>query len=163
MKALTVRAPFGTLIAMGAERRGLGLRLQKRIENRTWEPTPNELRPGEVFAVHQGVKYDRARVEVLQRKVPELMIPTEAELEETQGLGAFVCLAWFGGVLLSAADLGKLPDLGQFPFWEGPLAWWLREVRAVRPLAAKGREKLWNMSTEQQAELLARAGLGEAR
>lgn len=145
MKAITVHAPYGWAIA----------RADKRLENRDWEPSALELRPGDLLAIHQGKKFDWDARDALWAW--GINCPGAGEMEEAGTLGAFVALATFTGRIYRDRD-EVFPDVEQLLWWIGPLAWELENVRPVKPLPARGYQRLWNVRREDEAELLRRAG-----
>lgn len=148
MKALTLTAPWGWAIAIGA----------KRVENRDWLPTPAELRPGELLAIHQGKTYDDEAAAWIRDRFPLLKVPTKEEMTAAGQLGAFLGVARYLGAVQDPEDL--FPDVAQLWWFMGPNGWRLQLVVSFlgEPLPARGFQKLWNVKASDRDVLLRDAG-----
>ncbi len=123
IKGLTVHRPWGYAIA----------RLDKRVENRSWACWLN---PGDYIAIHNGQKWDRNGARFIREmNVSELMNPTE----ETNPAGFIIAVARFDGNI-------KDEDPGRSPWFFGPYGWLLSDVVEIEPVAAKGHQRLWDLS-----------------
>lgn len=118
----------------------------KRVENRTWPPSPKMLRPGDLLAIHAGFKVDRAACAELRR--------AGVQLPSRLSTGAVVAVARYGGVLTYPQDLAAL-DPSQRRWFVGPLGWRLEDVVALRePVPCKGRLGLWKMGEAVRDEVM---------
>lgn len=128
MRALTVKQPWAHHIARG----------DKRIENRSWDPP--EFLYGERFAIHAGKAWDKNCLH------PG---PSKASVS----FGAIVAVVRVVCLVRSREDAVRL-DADQGKWFIGPVGWVLEGVRPVAPIPCPGRQKLWNLSPEQEALVL---------
>ena len=138
MKALTVRQPHASLIAVGA----------KRYETRSW-PAPKTLKPGDLLAIHAAA----CRVEAAVHRLPEAVRRTMAEalgmwtwesLWEDTTKGAILCICRFLKCWpTDGADLSAKECL--FGDWRpGRFAWELEVAHKLHsPIPAKGQQGVW--------------------
>ena len=135
MRALTLKHPWPYAIC----------RLGKRIENRTWPPSPKLLAVGDWLAIHGGAVPKGAAIEEAIRDV--------MRLEETGRAGRFlpigevvmpgiVAVCRFGGTVRESDD----------PWFNGPIGWLLHEL-VVLPEAVpcKGAQGLWELPPDALA------------
>lgn len=146
--ALTVWQPYASLLVTG-----LG---GKCVENREWRPHAHELRPGETFFIHAGVKYERgawAHVLNMRAKLQPLwqwfavreppfalyaVKPSPDQIEGATPYGAII-----GRVTLEAVALeGRDHD----PWWEGPFGWYVYNPVPCEPVFYPGAKQLWEPS-----------------
>ena len=133
MKALTILQPWASLIACGA----------KMIETRSW---PTAYR-GEI-AIHAGladVKVDQEFNDICESvfyysghglHLPKGKVIAVATLADC----TVMTKAIIDKLLESVRGRNEL----LFGAWEvGRFAWMLRDVRMIEPVAAKGRQRLW--------------------
>lgn len=130
MKALTLKHPWPFAIC----------RLGKRIENRTWEPYPKQLKVGDWLAIHGGVAprngapWDEAMSDLHSLQVRGLAL-NAIRLGETI-LPGIVAVCRFGGVVTESED----------PWFSGPFGWLLEEATVLlEPVACKGAQGLWEI------------------
>jgi hypothetical protein len=110
MKALTVKQPWASLIALGL----------KRVENRTWAPN---LEPGDEFLIHAGASIDKAAPAEFQD--PEL--PRSAIVARVRFLGLgepgeceFSCGPVCWRLELVGAFAEPIPAKGALGLWRVP-------------------------------------------
>lgn len=152
--ALTVWQPWATLLACGV----------KLVENRTWAPRAEELRPGETFLVHAGrfgVRHDEVEPAAEEWEAArELLVAhcraggvcpdpvkrlfrrrTDGTIAGTVEVsyGALVALVTFDGVTRSARRVEGARD----PWWCGPVGWYVRDPVRFPPLPCAGEAGLW--------------------
>lgn len=134
MRALTVRQPWASIIALGF----------KRFETRSWRT--HYVGP---IAIHAGLSCDRAA----QRAIYGNRF-TPGELAETIGAfgrralprGAIVAVADLRGCYPTGDGLGTLTELERLvgDFTPGRWAWDLADVRVLKyPILCRGRQGLW--------------------
>ena len=135
MVALTIQQPFASVIALGV----------KRVENRNWPP-PDWLLGGR-FVVHAGKTWD----EVGWRFCRDL----GCEVPRDAPRGAVVAVVRLREVRqcsYAEACESNRPD----PWFVGPVGWFLGDVVALpRPVACRGRQSLWSLPREAEAEVQA--------
>ncbi len=124
--AITLHQPWAWCVA----HRG------KRIENRDWAPF---IEPGTWLAIHAGMRLDKEAVPALRE---HMGIEVPADLP----LGAVVAVGRYAG--LAAEDCDD-------PWYRGPVGWRLEVVRAIEPVPAKGRQKLWRLEGEPYQQVRA--------
>ena len=151
--ALTIWQPWAWAIAAG----------HKRVENRTWVPARQQLKPGDYLAIHAGKQSD---------------LPAIAAIEEEMGLkvpehldyGAVLAVARYRGFLrvdvprcgnsgqarTIDTDSCSLPPAERLGFddgWlTGPIGFILTPVvRLLEPVPVRGGQKLWNLPPDAYA------------
>lgn len=157
MHGLTVRQPWGSAIAL-ADPNLLGPLRGKTLENRTWPP-PRQL-IGKHFAVHAGVhSFDQADAVDVGR----LLYGSDATRDQWQRWIAELtagCGRILGVAKLAGFTTGKLPP--HQARWRVPkhIAWQLEDVRALgRPILFRGKQGLWHVPSETEAEIRAQVAL----
>ena len=151
MIALTVRQPWAFAIAQ----------LQKNIENRVWT-TPHR----GALAIHAGGTWDGDRA---ARRVFEL----SGALVVKTDMAAVVAVVDLVDIHHSTTCIRPIPDRHLHPdggFTCSPWAvgvgeprgvwhWELANVRRLRePVACKGNQRLWSLTPEVEAAVLAQVG-----
>lgn len=137
MKALTLWRPWPWAIFHAPAA------IAKRIENRPWKPW--HLIRGKRIALHAGKHWDaegagRILQLVLEGSRPPTRTP-EHWVEE--GIIGTACVDGY------IEDYQLAADLGQGPWWTGPYAWVLSDVRALpRAIPCKGKQGLWTIPPE---------------
>ena len=123
MRALTLRPVWAYSVA----------HLDKRIENRTWEP-PDSIR-GQRIAIHAGLRNDRAgRETVAVLRALGHVVPDDLPR------GCVVAVAKIAGWRHSP----RLEVDGEW--WIGPVGWELDDVVALAsPVPCKGLLGLWEL------------------
>ncbi|MEZ4390283.1 MAG: ASCH domain-containing protein [Polyangiales bacterium] len=167
--ALTIHQPWATLIARGF----------KRVENRTWTPSPLELSPGDFVLLHAGRGFDAvaweaalaaadaegARVELLEALRRPLatarsiasrslraasMRGAEAIARELVPFSAIVGVARFVGVI-------EPTDSAAFGRWyEGPFGWEMDDAVEVEPVVVQGAPGLFGVESKVFATVVER-------
>jgi hypothetical protein len=127
MKALTIKQPWAHHIARG----------DKRIENRSWEP-PESLY-AEQFVIHAGMAWDKS----CQHLGPN---------KDNVVYGAIIAVVRVSCIVRSVAEAERVADQGKW--FIGPIGWVLDNVRTIAPVPCSGRQKLWNLSPEQEKQVL---------
>jgi len=142
MMAITLHRPWPFAI----------LRLDKRIECRTWRPSPHLLKPGDPLAIHAGRQWDNEGVGFIAGTAmidPRLLLGTEQCRD--QGL---VGLCVFKGVVTASSD----------PWFCGPYGWLLDDiVELPRPIATPGRHGLWMVPDRVMSVMVRETELGSSR
>ncbi len=155
MKALTLHQPWASLIACGA----------KKIETRSWATKYRG-----PIAIHAGKNWP-AVVKDKRQRLPECI---HQALCWKGGFSKFTDLPL--GAVIATADLIDCPRIelinaekiesataarlanfewvtgAEFAFGDytpGRFAWMLTNVRAIDPVPAKGRQRLWNWEEER--------------
>jgi hypothetical protein len=136
MKALTIKQPWAGAIAYGA----------KDIENRSW-PAPRE-DIGQILAIHAGRSVDLGA--------------------QPPGGGDWPAGDWTLGAIIAVATLKGshrasrcASQAGLCSPWAQPGQWhWqITDVRALAdPVPCRGFQKLWTVSAEAEAAVLAQLG-----
>lgn len=130
LKAITVSQPFASLIADGS----------KFVENRIWETKYRGL-----IAIHagQGKQYlSKSELE----KYPTGCVIAIAELtacvmlEQIEDMDATATGRWS----LIPGSGRKWGDVANHYHTEGPWCWILENVEPIKPIPAKGLQRIWN-------------------
>lgn len=139
MQALTIYNPWAWAI-------GRGLKL---IENRTWLPNWRLLKDGEDFAIHSSVRtpsradfYELARIAREIGREKDLEPPNSNAFHHSYGQGRVIAVVRLKGIAHSIADV----PVDQRPWWRGPKAWLLEEVRQINTFnfgEVRGQQGLW--------------------
>lgn len=142
MKALTLRHPWAWAVCY----------LGKPVENRTWMPSPRQLRPGEKFAIHAGKMPSKIEIaealawmdfEGLLHNAPLDKVPAFADLRTQES--AIVAVATFGGIVTEHPS----------PWFCGPYGWVLDDLVVLpAPVACRGAQGLWNLPPDVLEETL---------
>lgn len=167
--ALTIHQPWATLLARGI----------KRVENRTWTPSPLELGPGDFVLLHAGRGFDpeawegalaRADAEGLHIELLEAlrrplanarsiasrslraaaMRGAEAIAREQVAFSAIVGVARFVGVI----EPTSAAAYGRW--YEGPFGWALDDAVEIEPLAIHGAPGLFGVESRVFASVVER-------
>jgi len=135
MKCLSVRQPWAWAI----------LHAGKDVENRTWDPSPKQLKPGERLAIHasktfdvDGLRWICANHEELGLNLEDIPIDPKA-----YPVGAVV-----GSVEFVGAIDQQLYALGSktSPWFFGPVGWMVSHPKALEdPVPLKGRLMLFEV------------------
>lgn len=125
MRALTVRQPWASLIARGADGRPGGL--EKDVENRTWRGPA----VGERIAIHAGSAIDREALHALAQLYPWL---ADAVMED---VGRIVCTVVVEGYCDGITEYDWHQD--------GFIGWMLADSRPVRTPPMRGMLGLWRV------------------
>jgi hypothetical protein len=127
MRALTFHRPWDRLIAKGI----------KLVENRAWKPTLQQLRPGEVFAIHAGKQWDpNALVMARRLGISEGVI-------ETLGLEGEE-----GGQIVGVVEYRGCTVADPSPWFFGPIGWGLADAfEFPTPIPCRGFQGMWSMWT----------------
>jgi hypothetical protein len=129
MKALTLLHPWPYAV----------VRLGKRIENRKWKTTPNQLAVGEVFAIHGGAAPKGRALRAAESDLCHLRARQLAPLDLPIGsavLPGVVALAFYGGAVTSSRNV----------WFSGPYGWLLSDVFALpEPVPCPGKQGLWDL------------------
>ena len=115
-------------------------RLNKRLENRNWEPSGVEV--GDWFAVHAGAEWDKDGAQWIKESGLGDVPPKK---EHPRGV---ILLAKYGGIsegILATSD----------PWFVGPLAWRIDDVIVLpEPIPhTQGRQKLWALPVHIQRQI----------
>ena len=131
MKAITIRQPWATLIAVGA----------KQYETRSWRTTylgPLAIHSSKTFNIH-----DRKWASFLSRPLAREGIGHISELP----LGAIVAVCTLAVCIRTSETLRKKLDNSEKlygNFADGRYAWRLTNVRLLaKPIATRGYQSLW--------------------
>lgn len=129
MKAITLWQPWAWAIMSAG----------KRVENRSW-PAPRAL-VGQRIAIHAGMRVDEWGIEVVE-EITDAPVPTPLTT------GAIVGTARVTGCVRAA-------NAEVMTSWHfGPWCWELEDVRALEePVPCKGRQGLWDLPPEVEAEI----------
>lgn len=139
MKAITIKQPWATLIALG----------EKRFETRGWQTKYR----GEL-AIHAGKQVDRdaclepeIKAALVRNGILSIsMLPTGSVIA-TATLKDCIRSAetWTDGYVLENGELVYSPEYDFGDFTPGRYAWDLRDVKQFpHPVPAKGQLSLWN-------------------
>lgn len=132
MKALTLRHPWPFAITA----------IGKRIENRTWQPSPKQLAIGDRFAIHGGVVPKNGSVAMMRIVAEAITImrqrgyTTETD-PAIEIVGGIVAIATFGGVVTESDD----------QWFDGSgFGWVLTDALVLpKPIPCKGAQGLWEV------------------
>lgn len=102
--------------------------LGKSIENRGWECP---LEPGELLALHAGIKFDDSAIAWVKDNVG-VDVPPDGSKHPI-------------GIVAIATFLGNV-DAKESPWFVGPLAWELGNIIVLpKPVPMGGRQRLWTV------------------
>jgi hypothetical protein len=147
--ALSIMQPWAGAIVHGP----------KRIENRTWRPFQLKDGPFAIW-IHASAKPDRNPDGDAIWQWLELRRTMGAPISNTWGLP---CGAIVGAAVVEQV-IDRRPADSQARWWNGPLAWVLRDVVPLRhPVKASGRLSLWRPTPEVQAACIERLPDGWGR
>lgn len=134
MKAITLKHPWPWAVCV----------LNKRIENRTWEPWPKQLKIGDWLAIHGG-KWPTSQNEIggiedeandLANDFKDRDFARNLHLADVKACSGIVAVCKFGGVVTESDD----------PWFEGPFGWLLNDLVVLRkPVPCKGAQGLWDL------------------
>ena len=144
MQALTIFNPWAWAISRGL----------KLIENRTWVPNWRLLKDGEDLAIHSSVRpptradfYELARIARECGRENDLEPASSNAFHPAYGQGRVIAVVRLRGIAHSIADV----PLEQRPWWRGPKAWLLEEVRQLSighlPVV-RGQQGLWTLPAD---------------
>lgn len=125
MRALTVRQPWASMIARGAD--GVLGGLEKDVENRTWKGA----KPGERIAIHAGLGVDRDALRALAADYPWLPAAVKEDA------GRIVATVVVEGYIEGDSDYDWHQD--------GQIGWALMEPEVVRSEPIRGILGLWTV------------------
>ncbi len=153
MRTLTVRQPHASLIACGA----------KRYETRSWSPSPKQLVPGDLLAIHAGKQEDTKGFDAMGREAESVASSVFEERGIDLGTplptGKVLVVCRYMGAYLTEDGRIEVPpgewyDVG-WPerllgdFSPGRFAWELAVVEVFDPpIPARGRQGLWEWEGE---------------
>jgi hypothetical protein len=132
MKAITILQPWASLIACGA----------KRIETRSWA-TQYRGRIAIHAAKDQDKKGERIRHIVARAEQYGIIIPE-------MHFGAIIAIATLTHCLkinesqIYYLEKDKSKELAFGDFTPGRYAWILDNIQAIKPVPAKGMQRIWN-------------------
>lgn len=133
MKALTLHQPWATAIELAG----------KRIENRGWRPPAGVV--GRRIAIHAGRTFDE---DVARQVMGRWLERDDLVHRARRQRGVVVCLARVVGVVEVSDD----------PWFVGPYGWVLEDVmRLTKPVKARGRQGLWDLTPDEEELCLRRA------
>lgn len=135
-RAITIWQPYASLLAWG----------EKRYETRSWEPSPNQLRPGDIVMIHAAKRkpqtYER---QLATTATLAAILKAHHETLDTLPYGAIVAAARFIDVhptdgLNVTGTKEKL-----FGNWKpGRYAWEFEIVKLPEtPIITQGKQGLW--------------------
>lgn len=138
MRALTLKQPWAWAIVEQG----------KRVENRTWPPPKDAF--GERIALHAGLKLERAKVKVLERKLG-IALP---EVFDRAAIVGTAVLHMAARRKVSSSILSWPQELDTW--WaDGMWMWVLRDVRQLRePILCTGKLGLWQLTRRQENAVL---------
>ncbi|WP_438498054.1 ASCH domain-containing protein [Paenibacillus sp. IHBB 3054] len=139
MKAITIKQPWATLIALG----------EKRFETRGWQTKYR----GEL-AIHAGKQVDRdaclepeIKAALVRNGILSIsMLPTGSVIATTILKDCIRSAeTWTDGYILENGERVYSPEYDFGDFTPGRYAWDLRDVKQLpEPVPAKGQLSLWN-------------------
>ena len=138
MKAITISEPWASKIASG----------EKWVENRIW---PTKYR-GEI-AIHAGLGTQYLSKAELA-KYPTGCVIAIANLtacvknDQVKDIGATLK----GFDLIDGSSLNWV-DVAEHKYTEGPWCWILEDVRRIKPIPAKGLQRIWNWFPVQRIKM----------
>lgn len=130
MRALTVKAPWGTAIA----------RLGKDVENRSWKPP--EAIIGQRIAIHEGVALQRDALAELEERFGKI------ECQPSVIVCTAIVLGWIDGDGNHSESLTKreAAKARRSRWYLGDVGWVLGSVRRPRArVKVKGMLGVWNL------------------
>lgn len=124
----------------------------KDVENRSWAPSPYQLAPGELLAIHAGSRWDSygsgtigSLLTQAAGRVPRIM---PAKSEHALGI---IGVVKFMGVIATSCDS---------PWFFGPFGWRIEEPRLLpEPIPCRGALGLWHLSADVEASVRRQLGL----
>lgn len=150
MWALTVKAPWGSLIEWG----------EKQYETRTYEPGQNQLKPGDLVAIHQGKAFNNdQQIYCHQSLVLRALVRNKAASPQDElPFGKVLCLCEFQGATpveqLLTNDMHPIGHSERlFGFYEpGWYGWKLKVIHRFNPyIPARGQLRLWQWNMPDEA------------
>ncbi|WP_438497133.1 ASCH domain-containing protein [Paenibacillus sp. IHBB 3054] len=139
MKAITIKQPWATLIALG----------EKRFETRGWQTKHR----GEL-AIHAGKQVDRdaclepeIKAALVRNGILSIsMLPTGSVIGTANLKGCIQSVeTWTDGYILENGERVYSPEYDFGDFTPGRYAWELGNVKQLpEPIPAKGQLSLWN-------------------
>jgi hypothetical protein len=139
MLALTLKQPWPYAIA----------RLGKRLENRVWEPSPNQLKPGEMFALHGGKMPKGDELLEALALASELTRRFHHELTGKLSVADYIVEGIF-----AVCRLQHVAEESADPWFDGPFGWRLNDVSFLsKPVPCRGAQKLWKIPPEVLAKV----------
>ncbi len=143
MKALTLRHPWPWAICW----------LGKDIENRTWTPRPDQLKPGEQIAIHGG--------KAPQTKSGDIEVIEAIDWMDSKGLvGTHSCtkdhvVDPYASAIVAVATYDGAVRASASPWFIGPYGWHLDKVIVLsKPVKCRGAQGLWTMPIDVEARVM---------
>jgi hypothetical protein len=146
VKALTLRHPWPWAIT----------HCGKDIENRTWRPSPSQLKLNDLFAIHAGKAPTGKDLIEMRRTIGRLIISKMVPEESTvyappPHSSAIVAVVRFGGTTTLEGDVRLLPG-----WLEGPIGWHLMDTQVLpSPVPVSGKQGLWTLTADVEAKVRA--------
>lgn len=149
--------------------------IAKRVENRSWWPPESQLVPGERFALHAGLSWDKDAPEFIDDIVRELCsgkhpFPDPCPPKKRQHVGgAVVGVATLLRVVDRAVPTCEIPNcdiegdhddpMAESLWFFGEFGWVLHDLTPLaRPVPATGHLGLWVMPKDVWTAVVAQAG-----
>lgn len=140
MLALTLWQPWAHVVVYGG----------KRLENRSWAPSPTTIPLGTRFAVHASLRYDMPSETMIRRDHRDVM-PDMSIDQVTRG--AVIGVATFVDVLRSLDEVKRrVPQHARW--WLGPLAFLLDDVQPIDPIPVAGARGFWHLPPDVERKVL---------
>lgn len=117
LRAITLHRPWGLAIAQHG----------KDIENRSWQPYPSTLKPGDLLAIHNGQKWDKEGARFIWE-----LLGIEVKAEDDPA-GAIIAVVRFDGCVESSPS----------PWFVGHYGWLLSQRVPIPAIACKSQQGLW--------------------
>lgn len=144
MKAITILQPFASLIPLG----------EKTIETRCWKTSYR----GKI-AIHAGLGMQYFKL-AFQEPFKTALKPIETENggynAKSFYLGHVIAIAELVDCLEMIDDFGTLEngdvvtgnELAFGDYSQGRFAWRLKDIQAIKPVPARGMQRIWNWTGE---------------
>jgi hypothetical protein len=150
MRALTLHRPWDRLIVKGV----------KLVENRSWKPTLQQLRPGEVFAIHQGKTWDTEGIEEIRRIARDFPHHRAA----LGVLASAVDEGGDGGQIVGVVEYRGCSIADPSPWFTGPIGWGLADAWELpTSIPCRGFQGLWTVPLDVQAQIDAQIAVRDRR
>ena len=142
MKALSICQPYASLIVLPDDHDRA-----KRVENRTWS---TYYRGKLLIHAGKGTSY----LETYDWRAAGItQLPMGAIIGVCVLDGCVPATQYQGAPRITELAQRKWPWLELHEHLEGPIAWVLRECRAIKPIPCAGKQGLWNPSAEIMEKL----------